>query len=278
LEHLDALWIQVAGTLCNLTCTHCFVPSGPGIDRHGMMPRDEVRRHVADGVALGARELYLTGGEPFLHPDLLEILEECLDLLPCTVLTNGTLFTAHRIARLSSLSESTRHSLEIRVSLDGLTAEDHDRVRGPGTFERTIEGLAALEAAGLMPIVTVTQPDGEDAAGFSTRCRTLLRSRGLRRPRIKLLPLYRIGRETTRSRGYDDTERLDGLGADALAAVKLPCASCRAVTSRGVFVCPLLVDDPGARLGGTLAHADGPFELSTGPCFTCLTTGATCSN
>ena len=76
LFHLDALWIQVAGTLCNLRCTHCFVSSGPGDDHHALMPRDEVRRHVADGVALGVKEFYFTGGEPFVHPALLEILAD----------------------------------------------------------------------------------------------------------------------------------------------------------------------------------------------------------
>src|SRR6476660_3167459 len=53
LHHLDALWIQVAGTLCNLACTHCFVSSGPGDDHHALMSRDQVRGRVAEGVALG---------------------------------------------------------------------------------------------------------------------------------------------------------------------------------------------------------------------------------
>src|SRR5262252_4770434 len=74
LFHLDALWIQVAGTLCNLACTHCFVTSGPGDDHHALMPRDEVRNHVARGLALGAKEFYFTGGEPFVHPAMLEII------------------------------------------------------------------------------------------------------------------------------------------------------------------------------------------------------------
>src|SRR5262252_3520568 len=74
LFHLDALWIQVAGTLCNLACTHCFVSSGPGDDHHALMPRDEVRNHVARGLALGAKEFYFTGGEPFVHPAMLEII------------------------------------------------------------------------------------------------------------------------------------------------------------------------------------------------------------
>src|SRR6266545_4417330 len=104
LDHLDALWIQVAGTVCNLKCTHCFVSCGPGDDHHALMPREEVRARVAEALALGVKEFYFTGGEPFLHPDLLEILEDTLAHGPCTVLTNGTLFTRRRLEGLARLS------------------------------------------------------------------------------------------------------------------------------------------------------------------------------
>src|SRR5437879_370096 len=145
LLHLDLLWIQVAGTHCNLECAHCFVSAGPGNDRHGLMSRDDVRRSVADGVALGVREIYFTGGEPFLHPDMLGILEDTLAWAPCTVLTNGTLFTRARLEALGRLSDASRYSLELRVSLDGDDARTHDAVRGAGTFARTLAGLVELE-------------------------------------------------------------------------------------------------------------------------------------
>src|SRR5690349_21021374 len=133
LLHLDSLWIQVAGTLCNLKCTHCFVSSGPGDDHHALMPRAEVARHVADGLGLGVKEIYFTGGEPFVHPEMIAILAETLEVAPATVLTNGTLLPARRIAALRRLSDQARYSLELRVSLDGASAAAHDRLRGAGS-------------------------------------------------------------------------------------------------------------------------------------------------
>ena len=275
LEHLDALWVQVAGTLCNLRCAHCFVSCGPDEKRHGMMERGEVAGRVAEALALGVREFYFTGGEPFLHPELLEILGETLASAPCTVLTNGTLFSAARLRALRSLSDGSRYSLEIRVSLDGLGAAEHDRFRGAGAFERTMAGLRGLDAHGLLPIVTITRTDGEDPLALAERARVMLKAAGLARPRLKLLPMFRLGRERQRSGGYDAAETLAGA---AFAPPGLQCASVRAVTSRGVFVCPLLVDEPGGRMAGTLAAALGPFELSHGACFTCAVTGMTCGN
>lgn len=278
LHHLDTLWIQVAGTLCNLTCTHCFVPSGPGIRRHDLLSRERVRELVRDGLALGVREVYFTGGEPFLHPEIMEMMEDTLALAPLTVLTNGTLFTRARTERLATLSSGGFYSLELRVSLDGPTAAVHDRIRGQGTFARALEGLGRLSRAGLVPIVTATLTDGEDAAGANERYVELLSAAGVARPRLKLLPLFKLGREVERTGPYAPHETLAGMGDAPFDTERLQCGHCRAVTSRGVFVCPLLVDEPGARMGDSLGESLGPFALRHGACSTCYATGMTCAN
>src|SRR4029077_582775 len=72
---LDTLWLYVAGTICNLRCTHCFISCAPDNHSHGMMTLEEARRHLDDAGALGVREYYLTGGEPFMNRELLPILE-----------------------------------------------------------------------------------------------------------------------------------------------------------------------------------------------------------
>ncbi len=277
-EHLDELWIQVAGTVCNLSCSHCFVSCGPADEHHRMLSRERVRELVAEGAALGVREVYFTGGEPFLHPELLAILEDTLAVSPATVLTNGTLFTRARLEALRRLSDASRYALEIRVSLDGVTPAAHDAFRGAGAFERTLQGLRALEAHGLLPIVTVTRTTDEDPLAFRERVDAALRDAGLGRPRLKLLPMFRLGREVARERGYAPDESLAGVPDEAVAEARLQCRACRAVTSEGVFVCPLLVDEPGGRMGGTLAASLRPFALRHGACLTCFATGMTCGN
>jgi len=278
LLHLDTLWIQVAGTVCNLRCTHCFVSCGPGDERHALLARAEVRERVAEALTLGVKEFYFTGGEPFVHPEMVEILADTLEHGPATVLTNGTLWTPRRIAALARLTREARYTLEVRVSLDGAEAAVHDLFRGAGSFARTLAGLGALADAGLLPIVTMTY-DGDPAdPAFRERCLDLLRAAGLARPRLKLLPMFRLGREVTRTRGYDAVETLADLPPAAFDPARLQCGTCRAVTSRGVFVCPLLVDEPGGRMGDRLGEALGSHPLSHGACATCYGTGMTCAN
>ena len=278
LLHLDALWIQVAGTLCNLRCTHCFVSCGPGDERHALMSRAEVRARVAEALPLGVREFYFTGGEPFVHPEMVEILADTLTHGPSTVLTNGTLCMPRLADALSRISASAHYALEIRVSLDGASAAEHDAFRGEGSFARAMAGITLLAGRGLLPIVTVTHNTEEDAEAFRERYLAMLRAAGLSRPRLKVLPLFRLGREVERTRGYQAIESLADLPLAAFDPHRLQCGSCRAVTSRGVFVCPLLVDEPGGRMGSRLDETLGSFTLSHGACSTCYVTGMTCAN
>jgi MoaA/NifB/PqqE/SkfB family radical SAM enzyme len=137
---LDTLWFQVAGTLCNLTCTHCFIACSPNNHNLEMMSLESVRRHLAEAMALGVREYYFTGGEPFMHHDMLEILALTLRQGPATVLTNGLLLRPETAAALARLDAESEYSLDLRISLDGDDAASNDAVRGAGTFERILEG------------------------------------------------------------------------------------------------------------------------------------------
>jgi molybdenum cofactor biosynthesis enzyme MoaA len=53
---LDTLWFQVAGTLCNLKCTHCFISCSPTNHSHGMLTLEQVRERLAEAAKLGVQE------------------------------------------------------------------------------------------------------------------------------------------------------------------------------------------------------------------------------
>lgn len=274
---LDTLWFQVAGTLCNIACGHCFISCSPTNRRHEMLTRESVRRRLAEAEVLGVREYYFTGGEPFLNPEIFEILSDTLAQGPATVLTNGLLLTGERCRRLKALFDGSEYSLDVRVSIDGYTAEVNDPIRGPGTFERILAGIRNLAAEDLNPVVTVTEACA-DAATAEGRTRFLdwMRSIGLSRPRLKVLSLFRIGGEERRLRAYESWETLRGRVLTAEESEKLQCSSCRMVTSRGVYVCPILIDEPAARMGDRLDETLRPFELAFQACFTCHEYGVTC--
>src|SRR5438876_320423 len=136
LAHLDELWFQVAGTVCNLECRHCFISCSPQNHTFGFLNLATVQRVLDESALLGVKEYYFTGGEPFLNRDMVAILELTLRYGPATVLTDGTVFKEEWLERLARADAASPYSLEFRMSIDGFTAAMNDPVRGPGTFDR----------------------------------------------------------------------------------------------------------------------------------------------
>jgi MoaA/NifB/PqqE/SkfB family radical SAM enzyme len=278
LRALDTLWFQVAGTLCNIECTHCFISSSPRNHSHEMLSLEDVERRLAEARELGVREYYFTGGEPFMNRDMIPILEATLKQGPATVLTNGMLLRADVCGRLRELFDASEYSLDIRVSLDGFDRESHDAIRGKGVWDRVMFGLRNLAAAGINPVITVTTAaEGVESGEGRTRFLELIRDFGFARPRLKVLPLFRIGAEETRTRAYEDWERLTRDTLTDEEASVLQCSSCRMVTSKGIYICPILIEEPEARMGDTLGETIRPFPLRYGACHTCWVDGVTCT-
>jgi sulfatase maturation enzyme AslB (radical SAM superfamily) len=279
LAHLDDLWFQVAGTLCNLTCHHCFISCSPHNHNFGFLDLQTARRALEESVHLGVKEYYFTGGEPFLNRDMVPILELTLQYGPATVLTNGTVFKEEWLERLRQAEQASLYSLEFRVSLDGATAAINDPIRGKGTFERIMHGIRQLLAHDFLPLITVTQIRGEDdPAALVEGFVRLLRANGYQRPRLKILPVLRIGAEAERGRAYQPDERVTPEMMERFDQDKLICSHSRIVTDRGVYVCPILIEAPDARLGATLGQSLTPYALGHQACYTCYQYGALCVN
>ncbi len=279
LHALDALWFQVGGTVCNLWCTHCFISCSPKNHSFEFLSRPFVRRYLDESVQLGVKEYYFTGGEPFMNRELLGILEDTLQHGPASVLSNGLLITPKIAAALRELADASLYTLELRISLDGFTSETNDPIRGEGTFARALAGVKNLVEAGFLPIITCMQswPEQEHdhvLAGFPK----VLRDIGYMRPRLKILPQLRIGREAERERSYTAAEFVTPEMMVGYDDRQLLCSNSRIVTNRGVYVCPILIEKPDANLGDTLAEAMMPYPLRHQACYTCYLSGAICSN
>ena len=114
LQVLDSLWFQVTGTLCNLICTHCFISCSPRNQTFGFLTLEMVKTYLEESRRYGVKEYYFTGGEPFLHKDMVEILAETLEYGPATVLTNGILLKSEQVKRLAGIEACSLYSLEFR--------------------------------------------------------------------------------------------------------------------------------------------------------------------
>lgn len=136
--------LEIYPTLrCNLDCQFCDTT-----DRH-RPPQDELPPGewisiIEEAADMGAKQIFvLGGGEPFIYPKLLNLLETAKkNGLWGMLTTNGTFFTPERRQRLIDMEWD-----EIHISLDGATAETHDALRGKrGTFQKIINAACHFRA------------------------------------------------------------------------------------------------------------------------------------
>lgn len=297
---LETLWIQVTGTICNLRCTHCFISCSPDNDTLRFMSRDQVRTVIDEAADQGVKEIYFTGGEPFLHPEIFAILEDSLAVAPTSVLTNGVLITERFAARLGELQARSRYALEIRVSLDAPEEEANDAIRGPGVFRRALRGMLRLQEVGLLPIVTASElvveegalgppcelpeedpagaprvaPEGKDRRplphGVDERSvGPPPRADGFYRRFHRLLAAAGIARPRVKILPVFNMGMLEGrhtpllLDRGMLEGFDfdlLQCTSTRLAAHDGVYACPILAGEPRARM------TEGGLEGALQPC------------
>lgn len=279
LQALDELWFQVTGTRCNLTCTHCFISCSPDNLAFGYLDRATIERFLEESKSEGVKEYYFTGGEPFLHPEMLDILELTLRYGPASVLTNGTIMTDRIVERLARIERAAPYSLELRVSIDHFDEAANDAIRGKGAWRMALKGVGRLARAGFLPIVTAmrTWEIDDDLRAIESFSRVLAEF-GVERPRFKLLPALKIGAEVVRAGGYAPSEIVTEAMMDGYPVSQLICSHSRIVTDRGVHVCPILIEAEDSVLGPTLAEARRPYALAHQACYTCYLYGAICTN
>jgi len=279
LRSLDELWFQITGTRCNLTCTHCFISCSPENDNFGDLDVETVHRFLEESKQSGVKEYYFTGGEPFLHRDMISILETTLTYGPATVLTNGTIMTRPMVEELRRIEQASIYSLEFRVSVDHFEEAKNDKIRGEGSFRRALKGAGRLAEAGFLPIITAMRTwEIDDDIRAIEEFSKVLAGYGITRPRLKLLPALKIGAEVERSSGYSPAEFVTEDMMEEFAEETLICSHSRMVTDRGVHVCPILIEARDSVMGQTLEEASGGFELRHQACFTCYQYGAICTN
>lgn len=284
LNRLETLWFNT-GTLCNLTCVNCYIESSPLNDRLVYITTEEVRTYLdeieRDG--LGTREIGFTGGEPFMNPQIIEMLEACLCRgFEVLVLTNAMRPMLKLADPLLDLKARYGHRLALRVSIDHYTRDLHEEERGPRSWKPTVEGLLWLSENGFnIAVAGRTYWDETEArmrAGYARLFAALnVTIDAWDSTRLVLFPEM----DETVDVPEITTACWDILG---LSPDDIMCASSRMVVKRkgaerpAVLACTLLPYDAAFEMGETLAEASGEVKLNHPHCARfCVLGGGCCS-
>ncbi|MGH9223468.1 MAG: radical SAM protein [Acidimicrobiales bacterium] len=187
---------------CNLACAYCLTDSAPSSPRRELSAEAMVT--VANQAAeLGFGALGVTGGEPFLRPDLPETLAAMAGVLPTVVLSNATLFGGARLQRLRPLADL---DVAVQVSLDRAEPSANDELRAPGNHARVVEAIPRLVEMGVrVRIGTTLDPEAEISKEESARLCALHRALGVSDEDHVVRPVVRRGRAAANDMGVQAT-------------------------------------------------------------------------
>ena len=157
---------------CNLKCVHCYRQEDIYLDEESEEFFDDSKQYISKEVIfqtldemeyMGVVELYITGGEPFLHPNIFEIIEYASKKnFLLTVLTNGHIFSMMKcVEKIKNLN-----IYDIRISIYGSEKSHDNFTRSKGSYKKSMHALQSLNEAlgigtGVFVLTTLNYDDSE---------------------------------------------------------------------------------------------------------------------
>ena len=285
LARLETLWFN-SGSLCNIECTNCYMKSGPKKDDLAYIRLSHVSDFIDDIKLknLPVREIGFTGGEPFMNPDIIEIINLVLSSgFTVLVLTNGMKPLWQKRKKLLDLNLRFASKLKLRVSLDHYTAAIHEQERGTGSWKPAMDGIKWLIKSGFIIDIAGRTMWDENEQITRNKFQNLFDQIGLDlnandKSRLVMFPEM----DETIDVPEITTACWDILGVRPDAQM---CATSRMVvlrkndTSPQVVPCTLLPYDKKFDFGPTLGDALGVTPLNHPHCAKfCVLGGASCSS
>lgn len=284
LKQLTTLWFNT-GTLCNLACKNCYIESTPKNDRLVYLSHSEVLAYLDEirDLNLGTQEIGITGGEPFMNPDIIPIMESCLERgFELLVLTNAMRPMMKCADELLRLRKLYRDQMTLRVSVDHFRLELHEEERGTNSWKPMMLGLKWLSDQDFRIDIAGRTRWGESEEELRQGFANFFDENGINidahdRKQLVLFPEMEPA---------EDVPEITTAcwGILGVSPNDMMCSSSRMVVKHkgdenpSVQACTLLAYDQQFNLGSTLADAQKPVPLNHVFCAKfCVLGGGACS-
>lgn len=271
LERLENLWLQLSNVACNIKCRHCYLDCHNDVRKKNFLKYDIVL-NLLNNLSQDVKRIYLTGGEPFLYPKIIELLSVCLPKADVLIFTNGTLLSEKKIKLIKAIEEQSKHKLFIRLSLDHFTEGRNDEYRARGVFKKVINALVLLQRYEIKTDISCVNIKNDNEEILIDGFLKLFEKNklNLTKDDIRILPLLKMGNyakfytisDVPKLVTFDELKDFD--------MELLDCKNSRVVTVNGVYSCPALINDPRGKVGDNLDDFANNVYLETQTCFDCV--------
>lgn len=265
LSELKNLFFQLCSKTCNLKCKYCYIERNEYKNVEDFISLDKIKEALLMIKGKRLNSIYLTGGEPLMHPDFNSILRMCLKISNTTVMSNGIMINDKKARFLRKIDDESQYETIYRISLDSVNELENDALRGRGSFRKAINAIMSLLKYEFNPIISVVNYKNRPYEEIFDEFRKYFSQKGvdLEEINLKIIPFFNKTDETIQ---VEMIENID--------IRKLDCYSSRVISKTGVYSCPMLTDDYRARLGSNLNNCARINYLDCEKCSICTKAGA----
>lgn len=261
LKELKNLFLQLSSKACNLKCKNCYIERNPLKNEEDFIPIEKIKENLSILKGRKINSLYLTGGEPLLHPDFNQILRMCLKITNTTVMSNGTMINDKKARFLRKIDDESQFETIYRISLDSTNELENDEMRGRGSYRKALGAIMSLIKYEFNPIISVVNYKNLKKEEIFDDFMNFFRKKGIEIDEInlKIIPYFPKNIEMEEIKNFEK-ETLD-------------CATSRVISKNGIYACPMLTNDYRARLGSSLADYSKVNYLDCEKCSICTKLG-----
>jgi len=261
LSELKNLFFQLSIKTCNLKCKNCYIQKNPYKNEEDFISLEKIKQTLLfiKNQKIKLNSIYLTGGEPLLHPEFNQILRICLKMSNTTVLTNGTMINDKKARFLKKIDDENNFETIYRISLDSVDELENDNLRGRGTFRKALSAINSLIKYDFNPIITMVNYKNRKKEEIFDEFSNFFNKKGIEIEDInlKIIPYFPSDVEIKEAFNLEEEFLAD-------------CKTSRVVSQNGIYACPMLVGDYRARLGSSLEDSSKNNYLDCEKCMVCL--------
>ena len=268
---LENLWLQLSNVACNIKCKHCFLDCYHDIKKKNFLAIDKIQ----DALKCNFKDLktiYLTGGEPFLHPNINEIIAKSLNKANVKIFSNGTLISEKRLKILKTLEDNSKNKISFILSLDHFTEGRNDEYRARGVFKKVLNALKLLNKFDFEANIACVNLKNENEEILKTGFANLFEKNNINVDinKIKIIPLLKMGSYAKYYNISDVKQIVSNEDIKDIDLNILDCKNSRVLTVNGIFSCPALINDPRGKMGESLSDSAKKVYLESETCADCI--------
>ena len=258
MKSFSNLFIEMTAKNCNQRCKHCYIDFPISKNVKDFIPVDLVKKALNDTTREDLECIYLVGAEPMTHPDFNSILRLCLKRSNVCVFTNGSFINEKKARFLKKLEDESDYEIIFQLSINHYDEIKNDDVRSRGSFRQVINAAKSLTKYGFNPIFCVTDSYHEGEQKLLEGLKLVCTKFGLNSKPANFRINNLIGSLNSDNIDFDCGWK------------SLDCEYGRVVTTKGIYVCPLLANDHRGRSGCDFTDFSRKNSLETNYCVECI--------